>query len=61
MVSAWRFLLRLMALRISCWREPVVVGEAFGIDQLGAELHQALLEALRLGDAAKRGDFPSFQ
>src|SRR6266516_4155058 len=41
--------------------EPVMVGEALGIDQLAGEFDQALLEALRLGNAAERGDFPSFE
>ena len=36
--------------------EPVMVGEAFGIDQLTAEFDEASFEALRLGDAAERGD-----
>src|SRR6476619_784887 len=34
--------------------EPVMVGEAFGIDQFSAKFHQALLETLGLCDAAER-------
>jgi hypothetical protein len=33
--------------------EAVVVGEPFAVDQFGAQFDQALLEALRLGDAAQ--------
>src|SRR5262249_31774010 len=40
--------------------EPVMVGELFGINQIGSEGHQALLEAHRLGDPAERGDLPPF-
>jgi hypothetical protein len=42
--SAMRFLLRLMALRTSCC-EPVVIGEAFGVNQFAAEFAESLLEA----------------
>ena len=39
----------------------MVVDEAFGIDQLGAELHHAILKTLRLSDPAQRSHFPPFQ
>src|SRR5271168_511153 len=37
--------------------EPVMIREALGVNQLAAELHQALLKTLRLRDAAQRRDF----
>src|SRR6478736_6723408 len=41
-------------------RKPVMVGEAFRVNELGAKLDDALLEALRLRDAAQRRDLPAF-
>src|ERR1039458_8432886 len=40
--------------------EAVVIGEALGIDQVGAQFDEALLEAFRLGDAAQGGDAFAF-
>jgi len=37
--------------------EPVMVGEAFGINQFTAERGETALKAFRLRDAAERGDF----
>ena len=41
--------------------EAMVVGEAFGIDELGAEVDQALLETFGLCDRTERGDFSGFE
>ncbi len=41
--------------------EAMVIGEPLGIDQLRAELDEALLEALRLRNAAQGRDLAPFQ
>ena len=41
--------------------EAMMVGEAAGINQLDAQLAQALLEALRLGDAGNHADAQVFE
>ncbi len=37
--------------------EAVVIGEAFGVDEVGSEVGEGLFEAFRLGDTAEGGDF----
>src|SRR5438552_10186103 len=41
-------------------RETVVVGKTLGIDQFSSLTHQAFFETLRLGDAAQRSYFATF-
>jgi len=41
--------------------EAMVVGEALGIDEFGAEVDQALLETFGLGDRAEGSDFAGFE
>ena len=57
MISAWRFFRAVDGVEDFLLREPVMVGEALGINQFAAELDEALLKTFRLGDAAQRRDF----
>src|SRR5207247_1207279 len=41
--------------------ETMVIGKALRVNQFAAEVHQAALEALRLGDAAQCPDFAAFE